>query len=480
MSTKQGLEQSGTLRTGETPGRAVPTDGQIPAVDEVDRLVRGLHGGLDRLLAADMSTVDDRGAVVLALLRAQARLEAATLSALAAFDASEGAVQRGDGTTRVWLARTTTMSPSQAAGMVRTARLLHTHLTATKVALARGEIAARHSAAVVSAVSRVGLVHAEQAEPVLLDLARRADPQAVRAAGRYLHEVLDPVGAERASCAEVDRRGVSFSISDGRGYLDGVLDPESTETLQSALMALMAPGPHDQRTVTQRRADALVDLARRALDSGQLPGVDGTAQRPHVAFVVDAETLLLGLDATTAPDRGHGTASGGGSVVATLPWTGTPLGRNAVRRLTCDARLTPVLAKLLDTGSNRGRTGVWLPLNVGRAARTVTPAQATALRVRDGGCIIPGCARGHAYTHAHHVRHWADGGPTDLNNLVLLCGHHHRALHHGHWTITIGSNQSAAFEVTDRHGRTRAAQHAGNRAPPAGLGEHAPASPRGA
>jgi HNH endonuclease len=66
------------------------------------------------------------------------------------------------------------------------------------------------------------------------------------------------------------------------------------------------------------------------------------------------------------------------------------------------------------------------PLDVGRATRVVTPAQRTALAVRDGGCRFPGCSRPLAWCEGHHLRHWLDGGPTDLANLALLCRAHHR------------------------------------------------------
>jgi hypothetical protein len=71
------------------------------------------------------------------------------------------------------------------------------------------------------------------------------------------------------------------------------------------------------------------------------------------------------------------------------------------------------------------------PLEVGRATRVVSPAQRAALAVRDGGCRYPGCDRPVAWCDAHHLRHWLHGGPTDLENLVLLCRAHHRAVHEG-------------------------------------------------
>jgi hypothetical protein len=95
---------------------------------------------------------------------------------------------------------------------------------------------------------------------------------------------------------------------------------------------------------------------------------------------------------------------------------GTCVSAETSRRLACDAsriRLT------------RGAGGA--VLDVGRKTRTIPPAIRRALEVRDRGCRFPGC--GLRFTDAHHVRHWADGGPTRLDNLVLLCRRHHRAVH---------------------------------------------------
>jgi hypothetical protein len=73
------------------------------------------------------------------------------------------------------------------------------------------------------------------------------------------------------------------------------------------------------------------------------------------------------------------------------------------------------------------------PLEVGRSNRVVPAAQRAALAIRDGGCVFPGCERPLAWCEAHHLRHWLQGGPTDLANLALLCRAHHRAVHEGGW-----------------------------------------------
>jgi hypothetical protein len=177
----------------------------------------------------------------------------------------------------------------------------------------------------------------------------------VRRAAAHLHAVIDPDGAEAALQRTYDRRGVTLSVSGDRAYLDGVLDIESAEVLRTALAPLMSrAGATDSRSTPQRRADALVDLATRALNSGTLPELGG--QRPHLSVVIDEAALRTRVGA------------------ATLPWTGVTLPAGAVRRWACDASLTPVLARLVD--------GAWQPLDVGRSRRLASHAQLTALRVR--------------------------------------------------------------------------------------------------
>jgi hypothetical protein len=95
-----------------------------------------------------------------------------------------------------------------------------------------------------------------------------------------------------------------------------------------------------------------------------------------------------------------------------------------IRRWACDAEVIPMVL-----GSKSE------PLDVGRMARTATDAIRRALNIRDGGCAFPGCTRPPRRCHAHHVDHWLDGGDTALENMVLLCLHHHLVIHHDHWFL---------------------------------------------
>jgi hypothetical protein len=113
---------------------------------------------------------------------------------------------------------------------------------------------------------------------------------------------------------------------------------------------------------------------------------------------------------------------------------GQPISAAAVRRITCFAGIQRVILDPMGA-----------VLDVGREYRTVTPAQFAALIARDGGCAFPGCTRSPLWCIAHHVRHWADGGATDLDNLVLLCVFHHTSVHHRGWDVRIDADRLPTF-----------------------------------
>ncbi|KQM02903.1 HNH endonuclease [Frankia sp. CpI1-P] len=86
-----------------------------------------------------------------------------------------------------------------------------------------------------------------------------------------------------------------------------------------------------------------------------------------------------------------------------------------------------------------------VPLDIGRSTRVVPPHLRRALAARDRGCTFPGCDRPPSWCEAHHVIHWTHSGITALHNLVLLCGHHHRQVHHDGWTILFTDTGHPAY-----------------------------------
>jgi hypothetical protein len=164
-------------------------------------------------------------------------------------------------------------------------------------------------------------------------------------------------------------------------------------------------GPDDHKASPRGRVDALAGLARSFLNR------DGDVERdPDAQLVVylDAQALERNARAGLAAYR-----------------SGGRLTSEQARRLACDSAFVLVLKD----GSE--------VLDVGRSTRTVSKALRRALIARDGGCAMPGCAEHRLRKlHAHHVWHWSDGGPTCLDNLVLLCKAHHYAIHHNGFTVT--------------------------------------------
>jgi len=98
---------------------------------------------------------------------------------------------------------------------------------------------------------------------------------------------------------------------------------------------------------------------------------------------------------------------------------------NAARRLACDAGLLVI-----------EEDEVGNVLDIGRKTRIIPPSMARALAIRDGGCQFPGCCDTR-YVEGHHIKHWADGGETKLDNLVTLCRYHHRELHKGSFFLSL-------------------------------------------
>jgi hypothetical protein len=115
---------------------------------------------------------------------------------------------------------------------------------------------------------------------------------------------------------------------------------------------------------------------------------------------------------------------------------GPALAPETVRRLGCDGSVVRIVER-------DGR-----PLTVGRRKRTVPPALRRALRSRDEGCRFPGCTH-ERFLHAHHIQHWARGGPTTLENLVQLCSYHHRLVHEGGFRVESTGRGAVRFRRPD-------------------------------
>jgi hypothetical protein len=198
-------------------------------------------------------------------------------------------------------------------------------------------------------------------------------------------------------------------------WLEGMLPAEEGAALESAICQRAGDIPRDPAAADPagaRLADALVDLA---------------IGRPQPATVV----VHAGADVLVREEPEDG------------PWLaetegGQRLASESVRRLACDSRIEWVL-------ESHG-----LPVGIGRRGRTVPDHLLRVLRHRDGACRFPGCER-KRWLNAHHLVHWADGGATNVDNLVLLCHAHHRLIHEGGWRTS--GHPARDFRFHDPGGR---------------------------
>src|SRR5262249_16412978 len=155
----------------------------------------------------------------------------------------------------------------------------------------------------------------------------------------------------------------------------------------------------------ERQGDAFAEIIELAAGSDDLPEEGG--ERPHLALTMSLKDFQQ--------QRGTADVEGRG-----------PMDAASARRSAWDSKVL------------RGGVGAKSePLGMGGGWRRIPKEIRGALIIRDRGCAFPGCHRRPRQCHAHHVIHWANGGPTSLDNLVLVCSHHHRLIHHSTWTVRI-------------------------------------------
>jgi hypothetical protein len=302
-----------------------------------------------------------------------------------------------------WLMSRHRIAPSLASGHARLARRLE-RMPVAKEALAAGEVSSS-AITVLAAAQDACPEQFARSEKALVDAARSLPiDQLVSTVADW----RDSRGVDSAD--EHQELYVSPTLA-GRGRVGGDLNAETTQTLITALRAVLdaetrSSDPTDTRSPARRRADALGEICRQWLKSHDRPTVAG--ERPHVIVTVDVETL-------------HG-RDGKGSELADVG----PIPAEEALLWACDADVTRVITDA------RSR-----PLDVGRTTRTTPSWLRRALIVRDRGCAFPRCGRPPSWTDAHHVRHWGEGGRTALGNLVLLCRRHHRLIHHRTFSVEI-------------------------------------------
>ena len=272
------------------------------------------------------------------------------------------------------------------------------------------------------------------------------------------HEVMKTVTSAgsnpraRKNRVETSEGNATASLAD-QGLFDLVgADAPETDCEGEGFFTAAPPERWEDRQ--RREVDALIAALQAALtlkDRGVLPDAGGA--RPQVLVTIDFETLAGRLAAhpdlpppPDIPDRLAGQHSPGevrGPVISHGAFTG-PIDPRILRMWACDADLIPVVL------GGEGEV-----LDIGRAQRPFPPAIRKAIIARDRGCAAPGCDFPPSWCEVHHIRFWKEhSGPTSVDNGVLLCSHHHHALHFDQLTIHV-KNGVPWFEDTSPTGQLR-------------------------
>jgi hypothetical protein len=305
-----------------------------------------------------------------------------------------------------WLAYFVNVSHSSAADDVRIAEALG-DLPAIAEAYGNGELSRDH----LRALTRFATPETD--ESLAAEAPKFSAAHMYRMAARRR-----PVSVEEEQ--EAHRvRGLALRRDSARHlmHLTGRLPMAEGAVVAKALERIIEQSDmtlEEGGTYDQRMADALVELSSTRLAQ------DGDADRATVAVHVPV-TVLAGLDNPAELEDGQAVAA------------------ETARRLLCDVRWYVVVD---------GPDGK--PIGIGRATRQVPGWLLRELKRRDLGCIFPGCGR-RRWVAAHHIVPWAEGGPTDLDNLALLCGTHHRLVHEGGAELKQGADGLWYFVL--RNGR---------------------------
>jgi hypothetical protein len=383
--------------------------------------VRALARALDRALVSEPAflTAQEQREVLVELEAQRARLDALQLKVLAAADRNDVGAETGATSTGAWLSHVTLADRADTMARVKLARALDDERPLTASGLAAGDYSAVHASVIVRAIDELpdslDAALIDRAEKTLVEEAHHLTPKQLRIVGRHLLEVVAPDVADARVRDRLDRQEAAVYATarlrmraNGDGTTDGWfrLPDLHAGILRSAVEALIAPRKSEKPApdpVTGRLPDQATRMGQGFCEILEHLPTDGYGDHGGLAatmiVTVDQEVLRSGIGSAALVD-------------------GTEISPGEARRLACGAGIIPAVLG--------GPSAV---LDLGREARLFSRAQRVALVLRDKRCRAEGCNRPPSWTEAHHFTSWSEGGRTDLENAILLCGHHHRLAH---------------------------------------------------
>jgi hypothetical protein len=399
---------------------------------------------IDALLADDPATLDagELKANLIDLARARARFDVAEAATIAEFDRRGCGVADGAVNTKAWLAHHTGVARVTAGARVLLAKRL-LRMPAMVEALAAGRVTDGHARALGRCLTPRTLDAFGRDETLLVQTAETLEADDFDIVISRWLQLNDADGADPGS-----ERPSLFRCSPmlgGRSRLDGELDLEDSAEVLAELQTIYDElwradraaddtDPLKTRGHGERNAAALVEMARRSSAAGDRDDEPDTGaathrsrhrpRRPQLIVVTDLDALAGDPIGTAALDDG------------------TLLPQSILQRWACDSSLGRVVMS--------GRS---IPIDVGTITYTATDGQRRALIARDRGCVIAGCKRKARWCEAHHVVPWPRG-PTNVDNLVLLCKRHHKHIHAGIITLARDPNTRTEPDSTPQPHRS--------------------------
>lgn len=279
---------------------------------------------------------------------------------------------------------------------------------------------------------------AEAAPTMSVEQLRRKARRAVETVNIPLADEIENDQLTRNEQAHVNKVSFWMSRPDDTGMVKGgfEIDVLTADILRSVIEAKTSPRQHNGggdsdsngKTPYQERAgEAFTDILRH-LPSDSYGNHGGVAATLVVTVTEDSL-------------RGRTNAAG-------ITEHGNRISAGQLRQLACTAGILPAVMG--------GNSHV---LDLGTTRRLHSPAQRVALAQRDQGCTFPGCDLPPGWCESHHIEPWSQGGPTTINNGVLLCGRHHRLIHNSNWEVRLGIDQHPEFLPPATIDPSRTPQH---------------------
>jgi hypothetical protein len=358
------------------------------------------------------------------------RCAAKIAMAAARFEAAGAWGYDGSVSMAAWLRNHAKLSSRDATKLLREGRFLNRNDVVSDAAVS-GTLSASQVAALRAAVNDTTADLFTEHQQILIEAIAHlpvADGETVCQQWRDRAEAL----VEQAEPKVPERSWKSATLEDGTMVGRFVLDPASAAQMTQAIGTAKHWDAQDARTTGMRDADAVIDIL--AFFNANHTKEGTPRHRPHVEMFLGTET-----DPTAAADP-HGFLLNGVNLYLkkhAFTSTGKLLSESTTDQHLCDC----VIHRVFQRGS--------AVVDYGRSTRTVAHNLFRAVACRDTGCRFPGCDRPVAWTQAHHIHHWRRGGPTRIDNLILLCHYHHKLVHRDKWQIQLQPNALAIFIKPD-------------------------------